>query len=224
MDIPSYIRNKIRLAKALADARMAVYFRWEFTEIFIEQPYKWLWDEIKADSTVIDIGANIGDTTLYFAMNPNVKRVLSYEPNLILSKLAKEHFAMSPLNYKIDFAAKAITDDGKPRYLPKSIDGNDFLSYSTNGNGTKVSSVKLADVLQNQKNVVIKCDCEGAERFMFKDADLKEVYAMQIECHKNCDAEVISQLQSKGFNTAYTLRHSIDNSIIKVWREKGRKK
>ena len=46
-------------------------------EVFMKQAYKWLYDRIVKDTVLIDIGAMIGDTSVYFAMNPNVKKVIA---------------------------------------------------------------------------------------------------------------------------------------------------
>ena len=48
-------------------------------EIFIRQEYKWLYERIKSNTTLIDIGAYIGDSAIYFCFNQNIKKILAYE-------------------------------------------------------------------------------------------------------------------------------------------------
>lgn len=192
-------------------------FRGQWVDVFIIQDYKWLWDYIKPDTTVIDIGSHIGTMAFYFAMNPNVKKVLSYESNLFYANMAEKYITMSPLKEKIELTKKAITTTGESRRLPKSIYGNDFLSYNALL-GTLIESVKFNEVVQGRKNMVIKCDISGGEKSLFKDADLSKVYAIEIECHKYLDKEIISEFRGKGFKTGYLVKPHDGVSIIKAWR------
>jgi len=67
-----------------------------FHEIFIQQPYHWLVERLKPNTTVLDIGANIGDTPVYFSMFPTVKKVVAYEPVLKTYLEGKANINQSP--------------------------------------------------------------------------------------------------------------------------------
>ena len=165
-----------------------------FEEIYIEGVYQLLYESIKPDTTVLDIGASIGDTAIYFAMNPNAKKVISYEPfprafNLLLKNTKKYP--------KVECKQLAI---GKSQV--KNIkNGKSYgINYDSEENsvGEKIESITLEEALKGLNNVVIKSDCEGAESYMFNDADLSEVYAIQLEYHNNRES-TISSLEKKGF-------------------------
>lgn len=183
----------------------ALDFREAYAETFIGQQYKWLYDRIKPGTTLIDIGANIGDTTIYFSMNINVKRIEAYEPTLRLYEEAKRLLMRYPYKNRIKFVNMAITHDG----------GKVTTAY---GDGNKTGSITLAMVLAGRKKVAIKCDIEGEERYLFKDVDLSEVYAIEIECHYDCDAEVLSILKAKGFGTGYLTDPNYGRCL--VWAER----
>ena len=138
---------------------------------FMEQQYFWLYSRIRPGTTLIDIGANIGDTAIYFAMNPNVRRVMGYEPVSGLFKEAGKNIGSSPYGKRIRLINEAMTPS------------------------------LLGDALRGLQRVAIKCDCEGAEATMFDDADLSQVYAMQIEYH-NCLSKVRDTLRKKGFRVS----------------------
>lgn len=68
-----------------------VYFR------FPERGYDPVMDDLKSANLILDIGANIGITSLFFTrINPNVK-VLAFEPHPANFKRAQEHLFMNDL-------------------------------------------------------------------------------------------------------------------------------
>ena len=165
-----------------------------FEEIYIEGVYSLLYESIKPETTVLDIGAAIGDTAIYFAMNLNVKKVISYEPfprafNLLLKNTRKYP--------RIECRQLAIGKEQAKNIKDRKSYGINYDSEN-NGVGERIRSITLAEALKGLSNVVIKSDCEGAEGYMFNDADLSEVYAIQLEYHNNRES-TISSLEKKGF-------------------------
>ena len=104
MSITDFIYYTSR--KAIFDADL-----WHYREIFRDQVYIWLYDRIRGNSLVLDIGANMGDTAIYFAMHPNTKRVWSYEPDI------KEYRKLCYNTYK--FQNKVITHNEALVHLPE---------------------------------------------------------------------------------------------------------
>ncbi|MCL4379220.1 FkbM family methyltransferase [Candidatus Marsarchaeota archaeon] len=133
---------------------------------------------------MIDIGGYMGDTAVYFAVSPKVKKVIAYEPTKRLYREAILNISMSPFKDKIQFKNMAIGEREQS------------IIYD---NETDVRYIALDDVLSGLKNVAIKCDCEGAERYMFNDTNLKQVYAMAVECHYGCISTVAKRLKNIGF-------------------------
>ncbi|HUY70239.1 MAG TPA: FkbM family methyltransferase [Candidatus Baltobacteraceae bacterium] len=170
-------------------------------ETFIAQPYYWLKTELRSGTTLIDIGANIGDTAIYFAMDDKVRRVVAYELMPHTFNEARQNVGISPYKGKISLINKAVSDAPGSMKIDSEMLGSSASSVSQmarSATGVSVERVKLGDVLKGMRNVAIKCDCEGDERSIFNEADLSNVYAIQVEYH-NCLPEVLKALRSKGF-------------------------
>lgn len=186
MAFNEHIVNLVKDPKGYAQRlKNALDFRGTFTETFIEQQYLWLLQTLKPNTTLVDIGGHMGDTAVYFAASPKVKKVIAYEPSTKLYKEALHNVTMSPFKDKIQFNRIAV---GKQ---------NQSIIYDNEKGGVRY--IALDDVLRRLKNVAIKCDCEGGERYIFKGVNLKEVYAMQIEYHFNCVGALARDLKEAGF-------------------------
>lgn len=127
-----------------------------YRDILIYQDYFWLWKRIKPNSTVIDLGGSFADTASYFAMNPNVKRVISFEANSARSKVARENLKNTnpEISRKIEFNERGIWSDDELNRLIAGIKGN----------------------------IGIKCDIDDPEHQIFtKRVNYNRVYAIMIE-------------------------------------------
>ena len=199
-----YVYDKLRFDKAQKISsnprKMITRFKQmelravEYQEIFIIQPYFWLFNLTKPGTTIIDIGATIGDSSIYFAMNPNVSRVIAYEPNASLFIEAEENISKCPFLLR-----QKIT-------LHKAQIGNyeEWGAWigSTDRNKTDKTEYSLEQVLRPLDNVAIKCDVEGAEINIFNEKiDLSKVYAIQMEYHHGRSVQLIATLRNKGFKT-----------------------
>jgi len=175
------------------------------SETFVEQPYHWLLIRLRPKTTLIDIGANIGDTAIYFGMSERVSRVVAYEPVPDTFGIAKDNVKKSPYYGKISLLNKAVTSGGGSKRIDPEMLGSgcsNFESLSQSERGLVIESVTLQKALRGLKNVAIKCDCEGAEATLFDRADLGNVYAIQVEYHE-CLDKVLRTLKSKGFKTTH---------------------
>jgi len=174
-------------------------------EIFIRQSYYWLYSNLKKNTTLIDIGANVGDTAIYFAMGPNVRKVFAYEPIPSTYKEALTNLEDSPYKGKIVLFNAAIME----RHLEKRISQNqvggvdsDFAELRNLRKGKVVKALTLADALKGKRNVAIKCDCEGCEHRIFtKGVDLSNVYALRIEVGKE-QGDIPELLKDMGFEVS----------------------
>src|SRR5271157_4477588 len=80
------------------------------SEIFYRQPYHWLAEQLKPGTTVIDIGANIGDTAIYFAQFNEVRKVIAYEPLPYLYGLMLENLRCCQIGKKVVPKNEAVSD------------------------------------------------------------------------------------------------------------------
>ena len=172
-----------------------------FQEIFVEQPYYWLASHARPKTTLIDIGAKIGETAIYFAMFPNIQKVIAYEPMPFSYKMLKKNISINPFKEKIIAYNKAISSARESRIIDDGKIMNGLYSFTKSKDDTSgklIRSVTLTNALYGLRNVIIKSDCEGAEADFFNNADLSEVYAIELEYHY-CLPKVIKALKSKGF-------------------------
>ena len=148
----------------------------ELQATFYRQEYYKLYTAIKPNTTVLDIGAYVGDTAVYFAMHPDVKKVISYELSPRTFRELKWNISWSPLRKKIEVHNLAVR--------------------SKNGLAKSITLTKILAKLKPP--IAIKCDIEGGEKDIFAEPDLKGVYAIELEYHY-CKAEVRRTLEAKGF-------------------------
>jgi len=140
-------------------------FDWEengdLGDVFFEDEYKFL--PVKGKQ-VVDIGANIGDSSIYFALK-GAEKVIALEPSPKNFESAKINIKLNNLGEKINLiqagcsskkgTTKVNKDEGGARY---SLQHNDSSSVS-------VPVITLHDILQlvDGKECVLKMDCEGCE-------------------------------------------------------------
>ncbi|WP_244263092.1 FkbM family methyltransferase [Saccharolobus islandicus] len=130
-------------------------------EVFNEKIYHI--NEIK-DKSVVDVGASIGDSAIYFAKE-GAKKVIALEPLPSVYNEAKDNVELNNLEDKIILlnAALGVTK-GKIK-VPRNYDIYMSFNYRTNGYGdTFVDVVTLNDVLKYiDQPYLLKMDCEGCE-------------------------------------------------------------
>lgn len=189
-----YFRSKLspnyNIAKATADA---------LRETFIEQQYKWLITSIRPNTMAIDIGAFIGDSAIYLAMNKEIKQIDAYEPFPDLYYRAKQNIRSSGFSEKINLHNVGISDMDAEFRLSNMPQG--MTSRAQHGRlGKMVKITTLERVLHGKKNVILKCDCEGEEHKIFRPGtSLPNVYKIQMEYHHGTGS-IMDFLKSQGFS------------------------
>jgi len=123
---------------------------------------------IKKESVFLDIGANIGNHTLYFANILNAKKIYSFEPQKHMFNILKKNIKINNLDKKVKLFNTAlgasdsmgVMDIPKKRLLRLNYGCSTFIPKE-NG-GTKV--VKLDGIKIKEKINFIKLDAEGFEK------------------------------------------------------------
>ena len=115
------------------------------------------------DRTVIDIGASIGDTAIYFALK-GAKKVIALEPFLSNYELAKKNTIENKLDSKIHLLLAGCSNKNEKIIISETeVASQSDISKSKQGN--EISLMSLEEIL-NQFNVdsaILKMDCEGCE-------------------------------------------------------------
>ena len=171
-------------------------------EIFAEEVYR---QTLSSNPTIIDCGANIGLSVLYFKRQFPAATIIAFEPdpqNYTLLQKNIESYKLQDIqcnqaavwieNTTITFAAKKGMASG--------------ISLTESENCIQVPAVRLKEYL-NQKIDFLKIDIEGAEWEVLNDcaSELKNVQHLFVEYHgifkeQEKLTEILSLLQQAGFH------------------------
>lgn len=174
------------------------------------------------DCVVIDVGMNIGMTSLYLARKDFITNIYSFEPfvptfsqaqnNLDLNKkLAKK---ITAYNFGLSDKDDVLTISYNPT-LPGAMSSMPNKSAtSDNTHEEKIEIKRASDILgplfkqHNDRKIMMKIDVEGAEREILPDLAksglLKSVDLIIMEYHDNYYEPLIELLQKNGFDVRIT--------------------
>ena len=132
----------------------------DIATVFFNEEYNFL---PVIDKDVIDIGANIGDSSIYFAVQ-GAKRVIAVEPFPINYNSAKKNIETNNLSDKIHLLHAGCSERNGSLRINSSQKGGGSSLIKTE-NGTEIPLITLEDILEkfNIKSAILKIDCEGCE-------------------------------------------------------------
>jgi FkbM family methyltransferase len=135
----------------------------ELIDIFFDKIYDFLPIHGK---TVIDIGANIGDSSVYFALRrPN--RIIAIEPFPRNYEFAKRNIELNGFTDKILLQLAACHAETGVITIDPFHKSNDLSRLIESQQGIKIQLLTIRDILIENKVVtgeaVLKMDCEGCE-------------------------------------------------------------
>jgi len=160
-----------------------------------------------AGKTVLDIGANIGDSTVYFAKN-GAKKVIAVEPFPKSYSYLEENIALNQVENIASILNMAVSStDGLIHLDPDADDATNLMAKDM-VNGQEIKTITLMNLIkQNNLNqqAVLKIDCEGCEYEIFSNLDvniLKVFDSIWIEYHegiKKTENVIVSKLKMANF-------------------------
>lgn len=165
-----------------------------FYEVFESRGYDFY---SKDEFVVIDIGANVGYTSLFMANKDNVTKVYAFEPFKPTFDLAMNNINMNKsISSKISLFNFGLSDtnkDIKVHYDPNATWGMssvyDFGTGKVEDINIKKSSEVLRPIIEENKDkkIYLKVDCEGEEYNILPDLDragiLKDIDVIALEWH-----------------------------------------
>lgn len=143
--------------------------KWKFFE---EDILRELQRYIKKNAVILDIGANIGNHSVYWAVRSNAKRIYSFEPIKDTFKILKKNVEINELSEKIKIFNIGLSDKkingSVSLYVQNNIGG---IHVKQNENGTllleKLDNIKIAEDVVD----FVKIDVEGHEFQVLQGAE-----------------------------------------------------
>lgn len=173
--------NNVKFLNFIFDVPDFPSFTEQFKELFVDESYKFT--SQSSSPIIIDCGANIGTSCLYFKTLYPQSKVTAFEADEKIAKILTSNLNNNNINdVKIISSAVWINNDG----IEFSCEGADGGSIQGNGARKKVNSIRLKEVLNQIGRVdLLKIDIEGAEYEVIKDCQsaLGNVENIFIEYH-----------------------------------------
>jgi FkbM family methyltransferase len=181
-------------------------------ENFTEGQYKWL--DVKGKD-VVDVGANIGDSAIYFALR-GAKHVYAFEPYPYSYNIAKKNIKLNHLEDRITLLNEGC---GRSRFVTIKEDYNNTGSTDLKSfkEGKKIRIESLDEIVKkfNLKHAALKIDCEGCEYALILNTSDKTLHAFDqiiMEYHYGY-RNLVKRLRQAGFKVKYSLpkyNHNIE--------------
>jgi len=177
-------------------------FLFQFHEIFVEEFYKFTSEE--KDPIILDCGANIGTSCVYFKKLYPTSKIIAFEADLVIADILKSNIEFNKIaNVEIINKAVWINDNG----VSFASEGSDGSSIFGIGDKVIVPSIRLKDILDQMERVdILKMDIEGAENEVLIDCknSLNHVKNIFIEYHSFPNQnqklnEILEVLSQNGF-------------------------
>ena len=180
---------------------------WSIKETFIDRFYTKYGCDIENGWTVIDIGAAIGEFSIFSACGRPNTRVLAYEPFIESVDLLRDNLVLNKLK-NVTVIPKAVWKRTSRLSLdlshqePLKITSTDGSKKGKDVGRIRVQAVSLKEVLKSNhlKAVdLVKLDCEGAEFDILLDSDpdtIRSFKRMVMEYHDGQTGRHHSQLVS----------------------------
>lgn len=201
-------------------------------EIFIEGIYN---VELGQPFTFIDIGMNVGITSLFFANNTNCKEVFSFEPFQPTLQWAEKNFCLNKeasrkikvFEFGLGFPTRTIKVSYSQEYKG-SVGINGVASYIDNVNDVQEISLNIVDVyealkeIETKRKTILKVDCEGAEFEIIKRLNdtslLTKFDVIMIEWHVKGPAVLKKTLLDNGFEVLSFKEHNTDIGMLYAFK------
>lgn len=172
------------------------------------------------DKTVIDIGANIGDTPIYFVLN-GAKRVIGLEPFPKNFKIANKNIQFNNFSDKIILLLAGCAAKSGNIIINPEEDSNIESVLKESDQGIEIPLLTLTQIFKEQNitsQPILKMDCEGCEYDIIKSTSeetLKRFSHIQIEYHSGY-INLKKKLEDCGFKITIVKPRATDviNTII----------
>ena len=183
-------------------------------EIFLENHYNFL---PVTDKVVVDIGANIGDSAIYFVLH-GAKKVVGLELHPRIFEIAKKNVQTNHCSNKIQILLAGCSfESGFLKIDPKNELGiRTRLVPSKNGYNVQLMTLEQIMDMNDMDPAVLKIDCEGCEYDVILTSSkniLRKFSHLIIEYHYGYK-NLKDKLEKCGFKVSITEpRYTLDTKM-----------
>jgi FkbM family methyltransferase len=128
---------------------------------------------------VVDLGASIADTAIYFAVN-GAKQVIAFEPYPYSYKVAMKNVELNKLNGKIQLVNAAVSENvNKSILIDPNFQNAPTTTLQTFNHGVLINNYTLKDIVDswNLKDACLKIDVEGGEYKIIESCETNTLQA-----------------------------------------------
>ncbi|WP_312075195.1 FkbM family methyltransferase [Chryseobacterium sp.] len=202
-------------------------------EVYVEGIYNLIPNE---EFTFIDIGMNVGITSLFFAKNNFCNKVFAYEPFEKTFSLGRSNFELNnfpekiyPYNYGLGFPERTLNIEYNEKYKG-SVGINGLASYIEDSSSTQNLQLEIRDIaseidmIKNQfiGKAIMKIDCEGAEYEIFQRLETQKLISLidvyMIEWHIEGPNPLVEILKSNNYKILSFNESSTDIGMIYAFK------
>jgi len=202
--LPRYVKSRTTFLNNEIEFVDSVTYLYGISEIFKTNIYKF---NCKTNHPlIIDCGANIGLSVIYFKqLYPNAK-IKAYEPDPNIFETLAFNVKSFGFNH-VEVFQKAIWKQNETLQFKQEGGFSGRIPMANDSqNLIQVDAVSLVDIIANQQVDFLKIDIEGAEYEVLKSCkdNLQNVEHIFIEYHSHQDEnqtlhEILEILQNQGF-------------------------
>jgi len=183
-------------------------------EVFVHSEYNL---NLRKESILIDIGMNRAAASLLFATKDNIKRIYAYEPFKPTFETAKKNLKLNPklsekiipLNYGLGKTEATLE---LPYVADAAVGMSTTYEVCKGRKNIQKEKVIIKDAAKefiailennNNKHIIVKCDCEGAEFEIFERLDeeniMNKIDVVMMEYHFEKPDKLIDILTKNNF-------------------------
>jgi len=159
-----------------------------------------------AEKDVIDVGANNGDTSIYFARR-GAKNVIALEPLPSNFESVKKNIELNNLTTIINPIMAGLGGEHDQFNISENLKGASY-SADDSGVGINVPIITLDEILELSKNDqrVLKLDCEGCEyeTFLHASKDTLQNFNQILIAYHFGYKNLVKKLGESGFTVTYS--------------------
>jgi FkbM family methyltransferase len=196
---------------------------------------------INHDAIVIDIGLNIGTTSLFFAQYKNIKHIYAFEPfkdtyeqamfNINLNKNLKDKITIYNYGLSDKDEVKDISYSQKFSGSMSVLSENSNIHFKSKDMHLSTVHLKSAEkeiqniISNNTKHkIILKMDCEGSEYSIINSLNeymvLRNIDYILLEWHMHGPTQILNILKENNFVCLNLNASSHYTGIIYAIREK----